>query len=139
MLAIAKTSTPPAENDIPAIGEKWPGTEAIYAGTALSINEDKLVHLILWPNKSDRMSFDAGVNWAEEVRPDMNSHIPTRHQSITLYERLQGQFNQDYYHWTLAKRKDGNTAFVQNFYYGYQNNYALGSSNLVRAVSEIPL
>ena len=139
-LAIASAMQPRVKKGVPAIGEKWPGTEAIYAGTSLSITDDSLVHLILWPDdKKEGMPYEKAVKFAESVNPGMNSHIPTRHQSVTLFERLRDQFSDDYYHWTLTKTKSGNTAFIQSFLNGFQDYYDLSSERRVRAVSEIPL
>ena len=138
-LSIARAAKSSNQADAPAIGEKWPGTEAIYAGVSLSITDDSLVHLILWPDdKNKGMAYDKAVEFAEAINPDMNSHIPTRHQSITLFERLQDKFNNDYYHWTLTKTKSGNAAFGQDFGDGNQGSL-LSAECRVRAVSEIPL
>jgi len=132
----AKSSKP----DVPAVGEKWPGLEAVYAGVSLSMTGDRLVHLLLWPDDpSNRMDYDQAVKYAEGVNPEMDSHIPTRHQSIDLFERLQDQFNRDYYHWTLTKTSSGKTAFCQNFRDGSQDGNYLSAECRVRAVSEIPL
>ena len=139
-LAIASAMHPRVKKSIPAIGEKWPGTEAIYAGTSISITDDSLVHLILWPDdKKEGMPYEKAVKFAESVNPGMNSHIPTRHQSVTLFERLRDQFNDDHYHWTLTKTKSGNTAFFQDFGRGIQLSGSLSYEYRVRAVSEIPL
>jgi hypothetical protein len=133
--ANAVSSTP-----APAIGEKWPGTEATYAGIALSSAGDSLVHLLLWDESNDiALPYAKAVAYAETVNRDMNSHLPTRHQSITLFENLQASFNQDYYHWTLTKTKSGKSAFIQFFTYGYQYTCDLSAECRVRAVSEIPL
>ena len=139
-LTIAKASTNKAKGSIPAIGEKWPGLEAVYAGTALSQTEDCLVHLILWVEDAmECMKYDKAVKWAENVNPELSSHIPTRHQSITLFERLRDHHDTDYWHWTLTKTMDGKAAFGQHFYCGDQNLSYLSSDGRVRAVSEIPL
>lgn len=139
-LAIAGAAKPASKVDAPAIGEKWPGLDAIYAGVALSKDEDSLVHLILYTDDPSKgMAYEKAVEYAEGVNPEMNSHIPTRHQSITLFERLRDQFNTDYYHWTLTKTKDGDTAFYQGFYDGYQDIIRLSAECRGRAVSEIPL
>ena len=55
-LAIARVSNPVQQAYIPAIGEKWPGLEAVYAGKALSQNEDRLIHLILWLEDAEAAS-----------------------------------------------------------------------------------
>lgn len=139
-LAIAGAMQATRKEGIPEIGEKWPGTEATYAGLSLSKADDSLVHLILWPDtKNKGMTYDKAVEFAERVNPEMDSHIPTRHQSITLFERLPDQFNQDYYHWTLTKTLSGTSAFCQSFGYGGQGSYGLSAECRVRAVSEIPL
>ncbi len=129
-----------ANTETPEIGEKWPGLDAIYAGTALSSDETTLVHLILWEDDPKRsMEYDDAVKHAESVNPAMQSHLPTRHQSITLFERLQDQFDQERYHWTLTKTKSGKAAFSQNFDDGNQYYDDLSAECRVRAVSEIPL
>ncbi|MFA5170395.1 MAG: hypothetical protein WC426_02435 [Sulfuriferula sp.] len=125
---------------IPAVGAKWPGTEAIYAGISLSITDDSLVHLILWPDFPGKgLPYNKAIKFADAVNPDMASHIPTRHQSITLFDRLQDQFDNDYYHWTLTKTKGDNAAFIQLFDGGNQSSRLLSAECRVRAVSEIPL
>jgi hypothetical protein len=139
-LAIAGAAKSSINTEVPNIGEKWPGTEALYAGVSLSKDGDRLVHLILWLNEPDKgLPHDKAILWAESVNPAMCSHIPTRHQSITLFERLQDQFNQDYWHWTLTKTKSGKAAFYQYVDDGYQGLDDLSAEFRVRAVSEIPL
>lgn len=74
-----------AHQEVPAIGQVWPGTDAIYAGKAPSLDGESTVHLILWPNKTDGyLQYKKAVEFAEKVRPDMASHILTRMQSIIL-------------------------------------------------------
>jgi len=139
-LAITNASRPTPKEGVPAIGEKWPGLDAVYVGTALSQNEDRLVHLILWPSyEKEGMDYEKAVKWAESVNPDMNSHIPTRHQSITLFERVRDQIDTDYWYWTPTKTAGGNAAFGQYFVSGSQDNCNLSWEGRVRAVSEIPL
>lgn len=135
-LAIAGAAKPASKVNVPSIGEKWPGLDAIYAGVALSKDEDRLVHLILYTDDPrNGMPYEKAVEYAEGVNPEMDSHIPTRHQSIALFERLRDQFDNDCVHWTLTKRKDGNTAFCQHFNYGSQIINNLSSVCRVRAVS----
>ena len=139
-LAIANAAGVMGSQAAPQIGEKWPGTEATYAGVSLSTAGDRTVHLLLWDETDDTsMDYDAAVKHAESVNPAMASHLPTRHQSITLFDNLQDRLNQDYYHWTLTKTKSGKAAFGQHFRYGYQSGIGLSAELRVRAVSEIPL
>lgn len=130
-----------ANGDLPAIGEKWPGTEATYAGVSLSMTGDSLVHLLLWDDAVSAIScgYDMAVKHAEEVSPDMGSHLPTRAQSIALFERLADRFDQNRWHWTLTKTLSGKAAFVQYFYGGDQSHFLLSAECRVHAVSEIPL
>lgn len=140
-IALAKAGQVSAKSTVaPAIGEKWPGLEAIYAGKSLSMDGDSIVHLILWlDNPKKGMAYEDAIKYAAAVNPEMESHIPTRHQSIDLFERLQDCFDKDYWHWTLTKTKSGRAAFNQFFNYGLQSNCGLSSEGRVRAVSEIPL
>jgi hypothetical protein len=139
-MAIASAAKSSAPKSIPAIGDKWPGTEATYAGVSLSLTGDSLVHLLLWDaDAAISVVYDAAVAHAETVSPETGSHLPTRHQAITLFENLRDRFDQDRWHWTLTKTKSGNAAFNQLFGYGYQFHDYLSSECRVRAVSEIPL
>jgi hypothetical protein len=139
-LAIAGAMHAPRKEGIPEIGEKWPGTEATYAGVSLSMAGDSLVHLLLWDaDAAISVNYDAAVAHAETVNPETGSHLPTRHQYITLFDNLQSRFDQDHWHWTLTKTKSGKAAFCQDFYYGGQDGDDLSAECRVRAVSEIPL
>lgn len=124
----------------PQIGEKWPGTEATYAGISLSTAGDRPVHLLLWDGETDEaMNHDDAVKHAKAVNPAMASHLPTRHQSITLFDNLQDRLDRDCWHWTLTKTTSGKSAFLQHFNGGNQDSYYLYAECRVRAVSEIPL
>ena len=142
MLGLLRAQEAPSapSTDIPAIGDKWPGLDAKYGGISLSKNGDKLIHLILWPHTPEKsMDHPDSVKWAEGVRPDMESHVPTRHQNIDLFDRLQGEFRTDDWYWCLEKLKSGLSAFIQHFDYGSQVTSSLTAKGLVRAVSEIQL
>jgi hypothetical protein len=139
-MALCDTIKPAANDTIPALGEKWPGTEATYAGISLSLAGDSLVHMLLWDaDAAISVDYDTAVKHAEQVNPSMGSHLPTRHQSIDLYERLADRFNKDRWHWTLTKTPNGKSAFLQDFGDGTQGSGYLSAECRVRAVSEIPL
>ncbi|MGL6245677.1 hypothetical protein [Pseudomonas sp.] len=122
-----------------AIGEKWPGTDALYAGLSLSSDNTRPVHLIVWP-EADTTARDhaAATAAAKAVNPEHNSHLPTRTQAIALYENLKAHFDETWY-WTATKTASGKAAFVQLFDDGHQDYYDLSAECRVRAVSEIPL
>ena len=139
-MALCDTIKPAANDTIPALGEKWPGTEATYAGISLSLTGDSLVHMLLWDaDAAIYVDYDTAVKHAKEVNPSMGSHLPTRHQSIDLYERLADHFDKDRWHWTLNKTPNGKSAFIQYFDLGSQLSSYLSAECRVRAVSEIPL
>jgi len=139
-MATARTAQPIANCSIPNIGEKWPGTEATYAGVSLSLAGDSLVHLLLWDeDDSTAMDYDDAVKHAESVNPAMNSHLPTRHQGITLFDRLADRFEKSPWYWLLTKTPSDKAAFFQGFHGGDQLINDLSAECRVRAVSEIPL
>ena len=142
-LALAGAAAMPEKaepKNVPQVGEKWPGLDATYAGKAMSKDGDKLVHLIAWNAKPDKkLDYKDANEWANKVNPEMDSHAPTRMQSITLFNNLQDEFNKDDWYWTMEKTKSGECAFVQIFGNGYQFTSYLYGTCRVRAVSEIQL
>lgn len=139
-MALGSILKPVTNDNIPAIGEKWPGTEATYAGISLSLTGDSLVHLLLWDEDyNTAMDHEDAVKHAEHVNPEMKSHLPTRHQSIDLFERLADRFDKYAWYWTLTLTRSGKAAFLQNFGIGTQSFNYLSAECGVRAVSEIPL
>ncbi len=125
---------------VPEIGDKWADLPATYGGISLSRDGTRLVHLIVWDEAPSKcMIYEDAVAAAEKINPAMESHLPTRHQGIDLFDRLQHLFNQDYWHWLLEKTKSGKSAFIQGFDNGYQYTHYLSFEGRVRAVSEIPL
>jgi hypothetical protein len=139
-MALGSILKPVTNDNIPAIGEKWPGTEATYAGISLSLTGDSLVHLLLWDEDyNTAMDHEDAVKHAEHVNPEMKSHLPTRHQSIDLFERLADRFDNYAWYWTLTLTRSGKAAFLQNFGIGTQSFNDLSAECGVRAVSEIPL
>ena len=127
------------QSEPPSIGEKWPGTEAIYAGFSMSKDHDKVVHLLLWPDELKDANFEEAMEFASQVNPDMDSHAPTRHQAQTLFNNLSAQFDINQGYWTMEKTKSGDAAFVQFLDDGIQINYQLDVEWSVRGVSEIPI
>lgn len=124
--------------DLPAIGDKWPGTEAIYAGKALSRDGSKIVDLIVWPDASDKKrSYADNVAYCESVSPETGSHAATRQQAIVINDNLRHLFKKDCYYWTETKDNDGDAAFVQHFTYGHQDYLTLSLAYRALAVSEI--
>jgi len=124
--------------DLPAIGEKWPGTEAIYAGKALSRDGSKIIDLIYWPDASNtERNYADNISYCESVDAKTGSHAATRQQAIVLNDNLRHLMSTDCHYWTETKDNTGKYAFVQLFYYGYQYYSSLSFKLRALAVSEI--
>lgn len=131
-----KPSKRPA--DLPAIGDKWPGTEAIYAGKSLSRDGSKIVDLIFWPDESQKeRNFEDNKAWCESVSKDMGSHAATRQQAIVINDNLRHLLSKDHWYWTETKTNSGEYAFVQYFGNGDQYDGSLYNEYRALAVSEI--
>lgn len=124
--------------DLPAIGDKWPGTEAIYAGKSLSRDGNKIVDLILWPDESQKeRSYEENIKYCESVSQDTNSHAATRQQAIVINDNLRHMLSKDHSYWTETKDNTGKYAFVQDFRNGYQDDLNIIGGYRALAVSEI--
>ncbi len=122
----------------PKVGDKWPGTEAIYAGKSLSRDGSKIVDLIFWPDESQKeRNFEDNKAWCESVSTDTGSHAATRQQAIVINDNLRHLLSKDHWYWTETKTNSGEYAFVQDFYSGYQGNDHLYNGYRALAVSEI--
>ena len=122
---------------LPKVGDKWPGTEAIYAGKSLSRDGTKIVDLIFWPDESNKSrNFDDNKNWCESVSKETDSHAATRQQAIIINDNLRHLLSKDHWYWTETKTNSGEYAFVQHFGYGYQGSLLLNACRAL-AVSEI--
>ena len=131
-----KPSKRPSE--LPAIGDKWPGTEAIYAGKSLSRDGTKIVDLIIWLDESkESRSYEDNLKYCESVSKETNSHAATRQQAIVINDNLRHLLSEDHWHWTETKTNSGKSAFVQNFYNGIQFTDYLYNGVRALAVSEI--
>lgn len=123
---------------LPAIGDKWPGTEAIYAGKSLSRDGSKIVDLIFWPDESQKVrNFEDNKAWCESVNKDMDSHAATRQQAIVINDNLHHLLSKDHWYWTETKTNSGEYAFVQHFGNGNQSYGYLLIGYRALAVSEI--
>lgn len=143
LAGIAERKETKRPNITPAIGDKWPGTEAIYAGKSLSRDGSRIVDLIFWPDSSEeKRTYVDNIKYCESVSPEMNSHAATRQQAIVINDNLRHLLSTDHAHWTETKDNTGTYAFVQSFIDGLQDGSADGPAGefLALAVSEtIPL
>lgn len=125
-------------SDLPAIGEKWPRTEAIYAGKSLSRDGTKIVDLIFWLDESkEGRSYEDNLKYCESVSKETGSHAATRQQAIVINDNLRHMLIEDQYYWTETKSNSGNYAFVQYVGSGTQGNGNRNDEYRALAVSEI--
>lgn len=130
------TNTP--SSLLPKVGDKWPGTEAIYAGKSLSRDGTKIVDLIFWLDESKEVrSYEDNIKYCESVSKETNSHAATRQQAIVINDNLRHLLSKDHWYWTETKSNSGEYAFVQYFRYGNQNFISLDFDYRALAVSEI--
>lgn len=123
---------------LPKIGDKWPGTEAIYAGKSLSRDGSKIVDLILWPQEEQKeRGYEDNLKYCESVSPETNSHAATRQQAIVINDNLRHLLSKDHWYWTETKTNSGEYAFVQYFGNGSQSSDGLNCEYRALAVSEI--
>lgn len=123
---------------LPAIGDKWPGTEAIYAGKSLSRDGSKIVDLILWPQEEQKeRGYEDNLKYCESLSPETNSHAATRQQAIVINDNLRHLLSKDHWYWTETKTNSGEYAFIQSFSNGYQDSDYLYNFYRALAVSEI--
>ena len=123
---------------LPKVGDKWPGTEAIYAGKSLSRDGTKIVDLIFWPDESnEERSYEDNLKYCESVSKETGSHVATRQQAIVINDNLRHLLSKDRWYWTETKTNSGKYAFVQYFINGNQYSNDLGNVCRALAVSEI--
>lgn len=128
---------------IPKIGAHFPGLDALYAGIAPEEEGLPQAHLVLWNARAaGRMVYQAGIDWAAKVHLETSSHMPGKIESALVYATLADigftEEERKHRHWTSTKKSD-TTAFCQYFGYGHQYHDDLYGTNLVRAVSRLPL
>lgn len=123
---------------LPKIGDKWPGTEAIYAGKSLSRDGSKIVDLFFWPDESNKeRGYEENIKYCESVSPETGSHAATRQQAIVINDNLRHLMSKDHGYWTETKDNTGKYAFVQYFISGDQFSTNLNYECRALAVSEI--
>ena len=125
-------------SELPAIGDKWPGTEAIYAGKSLSRDGAKIVDLIFWLDESEEgRTYEDNIKYCESVSKETGSHAATRQQAIVINDNLRHLLSEDHWYWTETKTNSGKAAFVQGFINGVQLTSHLSFDYRALAVSEI--
>lgn len=123
------------------IGAPIPGLNgAVYAGVAPAEGDCPQAHLVWWKKgPQTRQNHAASIELAKTVHPETNSHLITQAEGALLYATLRDQIDL-IASWTSTYcDEDKDCAFVQGFYYGFQNYYGLSFEYRALAVSRLPL
>lgn len=105
----------------------------IYAGIVLGQNGASDHHLFLLPAKTEPLTWDKAVAWAESV----GGTLPTRQEQAILYGNLKNEF-EPRWHWSNEQHADSSDcAWMQYFSYGYQSNNHKSGECRARAVRRL--
>lgn len=125
------------------IGAPVPGLEgAIYAGVAPAEGDMPQAHLVLELNMpKTRQDVAASMALAKNVRPGMDSHLPSLTESSLLYATLRDRMDQNSLYWTSSHHgtDDSKSFFAQRFDDGYQFKQAPAAHYLALAVTRLPI
>jgi hypothetical protein len=103
----------------PAIGERWPGIDGVYAGVARGLDGEPDGHLVLLDARPDGSLDHADATaWAEGLGD--GARLPTRFESALLYAQLRDRIDTAGWYWTSTLDSDGG-AWCQNFGNGNQD------------------
>ena len=128
---------PKAGAVIPAIGAPWPEVDGAYAGISRGEDGQPDAHLVLLNGRpADDLSWNEAMKLAEQ-RTD-GARLPTRLESALLYANLRDQFDVSKWHWTGTQYSEYR-AWVQDFYYGSQNDLGQEFEARVRFVRRFPI
>jgi hypothetical protein len=105
----------------------------IYAGIVLGQNGTGDHHLFLLPAKTEPLTWDKAVSWAESV----GGSLPTRQEQAILYGNLKHEFEPRWY-WSSTQHADGSDcAWMQTFSNGYQDDTRKSCECRARAVRRL--
>ena len=120
---------------LPRIGADVAALGGIYAGIARGDNGAPDYHLILLPDEADEVTWTDAKEWAEKA----GGALPSRREQSLLFANLKDLFKPEWY-WSCEQHaSDPDYAWLQNFSYGYQTCYYVGSKFRARAVRRFPI
>ena len=126
------TTTAAALATIPAaIGAAFGG--GIYAGISRGVDGAPDQHLVLMPGEAVDVDWEAAGAFAASV----GGELPTRAEQALLYANLKDQFQPRWY-WSGEQAGPSN-AWLQSFYYGYQDGHYRSFEGRARAVRRLPI
>mgnify|MGYP001608181317 CR=1 FL=1 len=106
----------------------------LYAGTILSDGGSPMHHLVLLPDRAEKVTWDAAVEFAKKA----GGELPTRREQSLLYANLKDQFEAAWY-WSGEQYEiNGSFAWTQIFGSGNQNNAHKSYEGRAVAVRRFP-
>ena len=105
-----------------------------YAGIALGAEGEPSHHLILLPGDGD-MTWSKASEWAASI----GGELPTRQEQALLFANLKGKFEQAYYWANEQYASYTDSAWSQDFNYGYQYYGSKDSELRARAIRRVPI
>lgn len=106
----------------------------VYIGAIGDKNGD-FYHVILLPGDNDDASWREQLDWAKSIGGD----LPTRVEQAMMWADHRDQFEKDWYWSNEEYERISGYAWYQGFYYGTQNNNAVGYNCRARAVRRLPI
>jgi hypothetical protein len=101
----------------------------VYAGMLLGDDGEESQHLVLLPDRAEKVTWDQAVEFAKRA----GGELPTRREQSLLFANLKSHFEAAWYWSGEQHESDGAYAWGQVFYYGSQ--YGIHKSYEGRAVA----
>lgn len=106
-----------------------------YAGLLLKPDGTPSHHLVLLPDKTEDLSWQAAIDWAAKV----GGELPTRREQALLYANLKDEFKPEW-HWSSELyESNSSSAWSQLFDYGDQSFNHEDRGLQARAVRRFPV
>lgn len=108
----------------------------LYAGLSRDQDTGAWHHLVLLPQEPSDVTWKEALVWAKSV----GGELPTRFEAALLYANLRDKVDDDHWYWTATQFAGAErSAWLQNFYDGYQYGNPEAYHNRARAVRRVPV
>lgn len=106
----------------------------LYAGVILADDGTIEHHLVLLPDRAEKLTWQAAVDWAKSA----GGELPTGREQSLLFANLKDQFEASWYWSSDSYETDGSFAWDQNFCHGFQVSTHKSYKGRARAVRRFP-
>ena len=107
----------------------------VYAGLVLGQNGGRDYHLFLLPAKTEALTWDKAIEWAESV----GGSLPTLQDQAILYGNLKHEFEPRRYWSCQLYENNHDYVMMHNFEYGRQDGYHKSGEYRARVVRRVYL